>query len=100
MPRDYETRDEFYEQLMGRVERRWDLSGDTPVPKWDIQCPVCGSTELRKQRHRFHKRPEGWKTNPYRCDMHYKCADCSYILNPFGVPTPREMNERAVMPDA
>ncbi len=75
-------------EVRTRVERRWDLSGPFPAPRWTIECPCCRSTEVRLRQCSFHKREQS--PAPHRCDVSFKCTDCSLAFS-FGVPIPERM---------
>jgi len=79
------------EDVAQRVARHWDLSGMFPMPKWDVQCPVCRSPLVQYRRVLFFRRRRFH--NPYRCDVDMKCRDCSAIWT-HGVVIPEEMYYR------
>lgn len=78
-----------HDEVLARVERRWDTSGVLPVPRGDwVHCPMCGSRDMHLRWWRFFERPGG--TVRHRCDVSFKCTDCSLVQYPFGVPLPPE----------
>lgn len=79
-------------QLLERVERRWDLSGPVPVPRWDVECPSCRGTEVALRQCSFHYRHKTGSKSPWRCDVSFKCLECSLTFT-FGVPVPQGMYE-------
>ena len=80
------------EQLAARVAEKWDLTGRLPFPKWEVLCPTCRSPHQKLRYWKFHTYLTAEKTTPYRCDVGFKCRECSYVYI-FGVATNREMNE-------
>ena len=82
------------EQILKRVEEAWDLSGDFPMPKDIIRCPVCGSKEIQAQVWAFHRSSTpNISRIPYRCDIGFKCTRCSAIWT-HGVAIPEEMYKK------
>ena len=68
------------EEILNRVEEAWDLSGDFPLPKVPIKCPVCGSGEIQARNWIFHlARDPSISRVPYRCDVSFKCTRCSAV---------------------
>lgn len=62
-----------------RVNTAWDTSGRVPVPRRQFYCPVCRSSYLLAKDFRFHEKKRGNPSNPYRCDVQFKCCDCSMV---------------------
>lgn len=83
-------------ELLDRVARRWHLDGRVPLPKGEwMYCGACGagppSQHLRSWRFgQYGENAE--KTWRYRCDVAFKCTDCSLVYV-FGVATPQEMSD-------
>lgn len=75
-------------QVLAAVEARWDLTGPFPIPRgtW-LRCPVCGAGDPQPRYWRFWER-SGTPTIRYRCDVSFKCVDCSALYPTFGVPLP------------
>lgn len=69
---------------------RWDIDGVLPVPLpgW-LACPVCRAEEIQAREWMFHVR-KGSHANPYRCDVSFKCCDCSAVWW-HGVAVPQAM---------
>lgn len=80
--------DHDLEQIVQRVNARWDLSGEFPMPRWQPACPCCGSDDIQARHWTFGKRP-GHRVE-HRCDVSMKCCDCSLVFT-FGVPIPSSM---------
>lgn len=76
-----------------RVDSMWEFT-PFPVPKWVIQCPVCRSCEVFIKQCSFFKRKE----NDYRCDVTFKCTNCSYVWT-HGVVVPREIAKPMIRPN-
>ena len=92
------TRDVFpplsKEEILKRVEETWDLSGDFPLPKDTIRCPVCGSEEIQVRDWIFHLSADPSVSRvPYRCDVNFKCTRCSAIWT-HGIAIPEEMYKK------
>ena len=81
------------DEVLERVEESWDLSGDFPMPKFAVKCPVCGSEEIQARLWQFtHKDSGGAK---YRCNVSFKCTRCSAVWM-HGVVIPEEMFRKHV----
>ena len=81
------------DQILKRVEESWDLSGDFPMPKDIIKCPVCGSKEIQARFWAFHLSSDPHSRVPYRCDVSFKCTRCSAIWI-HGIAIPEEMYKK------
>ena len=81
------------EEILKRVEDAWDLSGDFPMPKDAIRCPVCGSKEIQARSWSFFPSPDPNSRIPYRCDISFKCTRCSAVWI-HGVAIPKEMYKK------
>ena len=77
------------EQVETRVRGFWDLSNGFPMPRNTLLCPVCRSPEVGIKHCRFFKVNHKPKTTPYRCDVSFKCFNCSAVWM-HGVPVPKE----------
>ena len=65
------------ETVLKRVQEKWDLSGDFPLPKWDIRCPVCGSPHVQARNWQFAYQYNS--PTKYRCNVSFKCTECSAV---------------------
>lgn len=74
------------DEVHAAVAARWDLSGPLPTPRdgW-LRCPVCAAQRLQIRHWHWHTRDNA--TVPHRCDVAFKCADCSAVWL-HGVPVP------------
>lgn len=81
------------EQTKQRIDRKWDLTGPVPVPKFEPECPQCGQIGedliLMKSCKFFRKGVFG-SDNPFRCNVKFKCFVCSCAWM-HGVVVPEEM---------
>ena len=81
------------EKILKRVEKAWDLSGDFPLPKGIIKCPVCGSEEIQVRYWAFHPSADPNSRVPYRYDVSFKCTRCSAIWT-HGIAIPERMYKK------
>ena len=65
--------------VLKRIEENWDFTYGIPLPKFDLICPICKSSEVMARAWKYHKRV-GSKTSPYRCDFSAKCTRCSFVM--------------------
>ncbi len=69
------------EDIMARVAARWDLSAPLPVPRpgW-LRCPVCRAPDvIPKEWRTIRIREPAGHRFPFRCDVSFKCLDCSAV---------------------
>lgn len=80
-------------EVMAAVTARWDLAGVLPVPRGEwLACPVCRAGRPQPRYWRWHRR-SGTPTIPGRCDVSFKCVDCSAVWT-HGVPIDADTFER------
>ena len=84
------------EEVFQNVSKRWNLNTKLPLPKWDIECPVCSASssegKVQARQWQFHKRRT--KTDkPYRCDISLKCCRCSHTFT-FGLVIPEAIYQK------
>lgn len=81
------------EQIQHNIEQHWDMTRELPYPKFDITCN-CGAKasndEIQARQWSFHHRHGTGSSNPYRCDISFKCTKCSRVWT-YGVVVPEEM---------
>lgn len=82
------------EQILEAVSARWWLL-PLPHPRGDwLRCPVCRSRRVQPRQWRLGRRDRGDGPEApahrlsYRCDVSYKCTECSAVW-PHGVPLTR-----------
>ena len=83
------------EEILKRAEEAWDLSGDFPIPKDIIRCPVCGSKEIQARYWLFHPSGNPDSRVKYRCDVSFKCTRCSAVWV-HGVAIPEELYKKHI----
>ena len=84
------------DETLKRVREAWDLSGDFPVPKFTVRCPICGSEEVQARYWSFHDANKHYHhAVPYRCDISFKCTRCSAIWE-HGIPIPEAVYRRHI----
>ncbi len=90
--------EEDKETILARVQERWDLDGELPIPKWDVTCPSCQAKmsdhNLQGRIWNLHKRNDGASKIPFRCDVSFKCRICSFVMV-YGVIITEEMYGKA-----
>lgn len=81
------------DNVLDRVRESWDLDRELPVPKFDLQCPICNCGQIQLRQYSFHYRHKTGSRNPYRCDVSFKCTQCSLVWT-HGVVVPEAMYKR------
>lgn len=65
------------DRVLAAVRERWDLSGPLPVPRGEwLACPVCRSGRPQPRYWLWHRKSSGTPL-PFRCDVAFKCVECS-----------------------
>lgn len=79
-----------------RVAERWDMSLGLPLPRWDVDCPLCaGAPQIRM----WQVGPGGSANHPYRCVVHMKCRACSAVwAHALVIPQPVHAAAMAALP--
>ena len=72
-----------------RVDKFWSFESGFPQPKTELPCPVCRSSQGIIKDFRFFKRG-GPTPNKFRCDVVFKCTECS-MQWAHGVPISEEL---------
>lgn len=88
----------YYEgDSLDKVSERWDLTGLLPIPKWNLKCDQCGKTHedgaIQLRSWSFAVVPWGKSKNTHRCDVSFKCRECSLIFY-YGVVIPDSMAQK------
>lgn len=86
---------ESEQEVLARVQRVWDLSGEQPEHRPGlIKCPACRASDIQQRHTRFflrrHKMDPEQHASPYRCDVSFKCRVCSMVWL-HGVVVPKDM---------
>lgn len=81
-------RDETAEAVLERVRLCWDFSNGFPLPKWDMHCPQCRTTDIQIRHFTYFERDKTSKTR-FRVDVSFKCRACSLVWT-HGVVCPQE----------
>ncbi len=67
-----------HEEKFTKIYQRWDFSKVLPVPLFDFVCPICGSDRIKLGEWIFFRKKSSNGT-PYRCDVRFKCTECSFV---------------------
>ena len=78
------------DEVLKVVSEHWDLTGNFPLPKWDVVCSSCRQPRVQAQFWRFSRYTSHNGRNPYRCNVSMKCTHCSHVMM-FGVFIPEAM---------
>lgn len=81
------------EEVEKRVNEMWTFE-KFPRPKFEIKCPICGSTEVMIRQWSFDYKDSGGAK--YRCNVSMKCTVCSCVLPTFGLVIPEELFKQHV----
>lgn len=69
----------YVDELDDNLEKHWAFAyGNVPVPMFEVRCPVCNSEKIIQRKWTFHNRKRQGSSRPWRGDVHFKCAGCSY----------------------
>lgn len=79
------------ESVLQVVSRMWDLSGRVPLPKFELNCPICSCDKILLKHWVYFIRKNAHSSNPHRCDVYMKCTDCSVVWQ-HGLVVPEEMH--------
>lgn len=73
-----------------RCEKLWTIYDEFPLPKRQFDCPVCSDPRdnARIKHFLFHEKTVS--PSKYRCDVVFKCINCSAVWV-HGVVIPEEM---------
>lgn len=82
--------DHYAEGRDQRVDLHWDLRWPAPVPREIPPCPVCPDGRAVAKDWRFHSVAVAGSPRPWRCDVRFKCVDCSAVWQ-HGVAIPEAM---------
>jgi hypothetical protein len=72
-----------------RLDEAWDFGYPLPVPRQELDCPVCHGFPLMLKDWRFHIRVHTGSDSPWRCDVRMKCPGCSFVAA-FGLPVSQD----------
>lgn len=76
-----------------RVREAWEFVNGFPLPKFNMCCTVCHSSDVKVMAFTFHPKDPihmTQPTSPYRCITEYKCRACT-AAHTHSMAVPEEM---------